>query len=163
MTRLVAAVALLALGGCVTARPLKVGVPMDLELRTLDGAPFSFEDALGDVLLVDVWASWCGPCRESMPFYSDLANAWKDRGFRFVGVNIDEDPRAARAFLEQAGVELLTLRDPGAAYIAPRLNVSRMPTAFFVDRRGRIRDTHEGFLPRDKERIRETLERLLAE
>jgi thiol-disulfide isomerase/thioredoxin len=160
---LLLAAALGALAGCVSASPLRVGGPMDLELRTLGGSPFSFEVAKGKVLLVDVWASWCGPCRASMPFYADLATAWKDRGFEFVGVNIDEDPRAAKAFLERAGLELRTLRDPGAELIAPRLNVTRMPTAFFVDRTGRIRGTHEGFVERDKALIRETLEALLAE
>lgn len=158
-----ALVAVLVSAGCVPQRPLEVGGPMDLQLRTLDGEPFSFAEMRGHVMLVDVWASWCGPCRESLPFYADLANAWKDRGFRFVGINVDEDVRAARAFLRREKLSLFTIRDPGAEAVAARLPVTRLPTAFLVDRSGRIRYTHEGFVSRDKQLLRDALDKLLDE
>lgn len=152
------------LAACVTApTPLAVGQGIDVKLPLIDGGEFSFASTAGKVVLVDVWASWCGPCVESMPFYADLENASMERGFTFVGINIDEDERAARAFLDAESLHLTTLRDPGAKVIAPRYAVTRMPTAFLVGRDGRIRYVHEGIRADHQEVIRREVETLLAE
>lgn len=150
---------------CVTTRPqLLVGHPMDgVTLPRLSGGTMSLEELEGQVVLVDVWASWCRPCLQSLPFYEDLENALRPRGFRFIGINIDEDRRAAEAFLKTESLSLETLLDPGAAHIAPRFKVSRMPTAFLLDRKGTIRYVHEGFRSGDKAQWRERIEALLAE
>lgn len=160
---LAAFLSLAGLHACIPRPPLEVGGSMDVSLRTLEGAPWSFAAVKGKVVLVDVWASWCGPCRQSFPFYDDLATAWRDRGFEFVGISVDEDERAAKAFLREAKVGLFSLHDPGAEVVGGRYKVSRMPTAFLVDRTGRIRLAVEGFSVRERVRIKEELEKLLAE
>jgi len=162
MRRLVAFLVVL-LASCVHRVPMEVGGRMDVALNTLEGAAWSFEAVRGKVVLVDVWASWCGPCRQSMPFYEDLATAWKARGFEFVGITVDEDERAAKAFLRQEELALFTLHDPGANVVSGRYKVTRMPTAFLLDRTGTIRLAVEGFTAGDKQRIKDELEKLLAE
>lgn len=165
MRRSALAVAALLLAGCATTRPLGVGQTMQVALPRLDSPErVDLESLRGQVLLVDVWASWCVPCVRSLPFYKDLQHALGPRGFRFVGINIDEDERAARRFLQETSLEdLLVLRDPGAETIGPRYRVTRMPTAFYVDRAGRVRHVREGFSSQDRGEIRSTLEALLAE
>lgn len=157
------AVALAVATACASVHPVAVGQTLDLVLPKLDGGGLSVGSFHGKVVLVDVWASWCRPCTQSLPFYADLQNAYRAKGFVFVGVNVDEDERAARAFLKENSLDLLTLRDPGAGQVGPRFGISRMPTAFFVDRAGRVRRTHEGFSPSDEAPFRKLVEDLLAE
>lgn len=167
MRRFALAVAALLLSGCatMTARPLGVGQAMQVSLPKLGSTErVDLESLQGQVLLVDVWASWCVPCVRSLPFYKDLQHALGPRGFRFVSINIDEDERAAKRFLRETSLEdLLVLRDPGAETIGPRYRVTRMPTAFYVDRAGRIRHVREGFSNQDRGEIRSTIEALLDE
>ncbi len=168
---LVASVALL--GACATV-PTRVVTGQSLELSLpklpLAGHPErqSKEVALsslrGKVVLVDVWASWCRPCARSLPFYEDLQHALGPKGFTFVGVDVDEDERAAQAFVQDANLDdLLLLRDPGAKVVAPRFGLSRLPTEFFLDRAGHVRFVHEGFSEGDRAGFRQQLEALLAE
>lgn len=160
---LVALTASLA-AACVTPRPLMLGHSMDeVVLPKLTGGTRSLDELRGQVVLVDVWASWCRPCVQSLPFYADLENALSAKGFRFVGINIDEDRRAAAAFLKEESLSVETLLDPGAKLIAPRFKITRMPTAFLLDRAGNIRHVHEGFASADKAKWREEIEALLAE
>ena len=149
---------------CVTPRPLLVGQTMDeVQLPKLSGGTRALEELRGEVVLVDVWASWCRPCVESLPFYEDLENALGPKGFRFVGINVDADARAAEAFLEAESLELETLLDPQAKLVGSRFDVTRMPTAFLLDRSGRIRHVHEGFVSADRSMWRRRIEELLAE
>lgn len=149
---------------CVTPRPLMLGQSMDeVALPRLAGGTRSLDELRGQVVLVDVWASWCRPCVESLPFYADLENALSAKGFRFVGINIDVDKRAAAAFLKEESLSLETLLDPGAKFIGPRFKITRMPTAFLLDRAGNIRHVHEGFASADKARWRAEIDTLLAE
>lgn len=98
-----------------------------------------------------------------MPFYAELQSELQAQGFRFVGINIDEDRRAPRAFLQANGLELDTLLDPGAKFIGPRFKITRMPTAFLLDRDGRIRHVHLGFAQADKAWWRARIDELLNE
>lgn len=152
------------IAACATPKPLLVGQTMDeVALPRASGGTLAIEDLRGQVVLVDVWASWCRPCVVSMPFYAELQAELGGRGFRFVGINIDEDRRAPSAFLETRDLELDTLLDPGAKFIGPRFKLSRMPTAFLLDREGRIRHVHLGFAQADKTWWRERIGALLDE
>lgn len=156
--------ALLGASACVTPRPLMLGHSMDeVVLPKRGGGTRSLEELRGQVVLVDVWASWCRPCVESLPFYADLENALAPKGFRVVGINIDEDKRAAVAFMKEQSLTLETLFDPGAKFIGPRFKITRMPTAFLLDRAGNIRHVHEGFVSADRARWRTQIDALLAE
>lgn len=148
--------------GCATTRPVFVGQNIDLTLPRLGGGELSLEELRGRVVVLDVWASWCGPCVASMPFYAELQKTYGPEGLTIVGLSVDEDERAATAFLQGRGEQLVTLRDPGAEVATTRLKVRRMPTAFFIDRQGVVRHTLEGFSANDRDAIRQTIERLLA-
>jgi thiol-disulfide isomerase/thioredoxin len=106
-------------------------------LLLADGRPWSSLEARGQVLVVNFWASWCGPCRAEQPGLSQVAHAYRDRGVRFIGVNIQDTKAAARSYVEEFHVRYPSLFDP-PALTATRLQAVALPTTFILDRDGMV-------------------------
>lgn len=148
--RLVLALALaLAAAGVVpslsAAAPagLKVGDPFpDLSAAKLEGQLPA--DLKGKVVLVDFWASWCGPCKKSFPVMEELQKKYGPRGFAIVAVSVDEKKEAMADFLKKNPVGFAVVRDAGQKLVAAA-NATAMPTSFLLDGTGKIRYVHEGF------------------
>jgi thiol-disulfide isomerase/thioredoxin len=115
------------------------------------------------VVLLDVWATWCEPCRDALPLYEQLAKEYGKRGLKVYAMNVDEDPRAIPEFLKEVKVELPILVDTNAAVAEKTLGVRMMPTTFFLDRKGVVRFVHEGFAEEFLQKYQNELEQLLAE
>lgn len=109
------------------------------------GAPWRLADERGRVVLLAAWATWCEPCRDSLPLYHDLDLQFSARGLRVYAVNVDAEPAVVGPFLEEAKVRLPVLLDPGARQTEAVLKLRMMPTSYLFDRRGALRATHEGF------------------
>ena len=106
---------------------------------------FSPDQYAGQVVLVDFWASWCGPCRESFPWMEQMARRYADEGLVIVAVNLDEERQAAEAFLKVnklAGIEKMF--DPDGV-LAERYGVSSMPFSLLFNRQGQPVYRHTGF------------------
>jgi thiol-disulfide isomerase/thioredoxin len=116
----------------------------------------------GEVLYVDFWASWCGPCAQSFPFLSDLNRDYHSRGLRIVGINLDENFADAKDFLAQhpAGFSVASGVNEQCA---EDFGVQAMPSSYLIDRNGVIRHEHRGFRPGEAEQLRKLVEQLLAE
>lgn len=132
----------LAKGEVAALLPADEPRPMaDLAFQTVDGNPVSLADLGGKVLLVNLWATWCAPCRAEMPALDRLQKAKGGDGFQVVTVNIDVgDPKKPSAFLEEIGIEALPdYRDPKMATFN-RLKSEGLafglPTTLLVDREG---------------------------
>ncbi|GAA4931496.1 hypothetical protein GCM10023224_09350 [Streptomonospora halophila] len=109
--------------------------------ETLGGEAVSLADYRGDVLVLNFWASWCGPCRSEVPVLNEVHAENKDAGVAFLGVNIKDDRAAAQAFEENQDVEYPSLYDqPGKVAQAFRDTVppAAIPSTLVVDRQGRI-------------------------
>ncbi|MEI8572116.1 TlpA family protein disulfide reductase [Methylomonas sp. EFPC1] len=116
----------------------------------------------GKVLLIDFWATWCGPCRKAMPFLNGLRNEQLKDGFEVIGINVDEDIEAAQEYLKSAAVDYPMSFNPEGD--CPRIfGVTAMPSSFIVDKQGRIRMIHLGFRDEDKEGLRKQITQLLSE
>lgn len=100
----------------------------------------------GQVVLVDFWASWCAPCKESFPALDDLQKKFGSRGFTVLGVGVDENAGDMERFLENHSVSFWVAHDAGQKYVADA-GVETMPSSFLVDRSGIIRFVHAGFHP----------------
>jgi thiol-disulfide isomerase/thioredoxin len=122
------------------ARALELSLP-----RYLGGEAWTLGAHRGHVVLLDVWATWCEPCRDALPLYQDIAKEFAPRGLEVFTINIDADPRPITPFLEEAKVSLPVLLDPEARQAESTLKVKLMPTAFLVDKKGLVRFVHEGF------------------
>ncbi len=165
---------MLLLGGCITgtAEAPRAGVaaqapvkPPELSLKHLGGTEpvWSLRDERGHVVLLDVWATWCEPCRDSLPVYNELEAQFKDRGLKVFAINVDEDGSQIAKFLSEVKVTVPVLIDPGAMNAERELHVKLMPTAFLIDRTGHIREVHEGFTEDAKAKYQSEIEALLAE
>lgn len=131
--------------------------------RLSDGTPYHLSDDRGSVVLVDVWATWCEPCRDSLPVYDDVAKQFASKGLKVYAMSVDADPKVIAPFLAELKVSLPALHDPEAALAGKVLKVRQMPTSILIDRKGVVRRVHEGL---SDEFLQETLsdvESVLAE
>lgn len=138
----------LALGVCALpalagGKSIKVGDAFpDLGTFSLEGKlP---DDLKGKVILVDFWASWCGPCKESFPAMEELQQRFGKDGLVVLAVNLDEDKSAMEDFLKHNKVSFTVVRD-GAKKLVGTVNISSMPSSFILGRDGKVAAVHKGF------------------
>ncbi len=116
----------------------------------------------GKVVYLDFWATWCPPCKKSMPFLNALRNEFQEQGFEVVAISVDEDPDDAKVFLQQYPVDYVVASEPSGE-CPKQYDVKAMPASYFIDRKGVIRTIHLGFRSKDEEEIRQRVVELLGE
>ncbi len=138
--------------------------PPDVELPDLDGNLVSLRGFAGKIVIYDFWAVWCGPCEESLPFFQDLEDRYREDGLVVIGLHVDDQmppPDEVRAFVEERGVRYRNLLSTVEADEAFR--VFAMPTTYIADRDGVVRLRHIGFNPaRTPERLEQEVRDLLG-
>jgi peroxiredoxin len=127
----------------------------DFQLRDLAGKAVALKDLRGQVVVLDFWATWCGPCRIDMPRIEALHNDLKAKGLRVFGVNA-EDANLARSYVERNGYTFPTLSDPGMQ-VAQLYQVNALPTAVVIDKEGRVAAYMQG--SGSKERLLEAIQK----
>ncbi|WP_224249765.1 TlpA family protein disulfide reductase [Hyalangium gracile] len=141
-----------------------LSAPLSFEVKRYpDGSPYTVASDRGSVVLLDVWATWCEPCRDALPLYEQLAKEYGSRGLKVYALNVDEDARAIPAFLQEEKVSLPILLDANAQVAEKTLGVKMMPTTFILDRKGVVRFAHEGFAEEFLQKYQTEIEQLLAE
>jgi thiol-disulfide isomerase/thioredoxin len=160
--RLVALAAIVVvLGGCATggvaitpaespgAPVIQIGSPLigkpapALAGITLDGTPFDLASLRGSPILVNFWASWCGPCRDEFPLLAAAEKRHAAQGLKVIGVLFKDDAAPARAFVADEKADWPTITDPSQT-IAQPWAVLAPPQSYFIDRAGIIRDLQIG-------------------
>lgn len=137
--------------------------PMDNQaLPKINGGELALNDLRGQVVLLDFWASWCGPCRESFPWMNTIQQRYGDDGLVIIGVNLDQDTEAARAFLQAVPADFTVLVDAQAQW-PEAYGLIGMPSSYLIDRQGRIRATHTGFHSNRVANYEASIQQLLAE
>ncbi len=130
----------------------------DFTLRTADGGNLRLAEQRGQVVLVNFWASWCGPCKQEMPQLNRLYEKYRGSGFVLLGVNIDDDARLGAATAARWGLRFPVLLDADKA-VARRYDLGSMPATVLIDRDGRVRYLHRGY----REGMEEAYERQIRE
>ena len=121
-----------------------VGAPApDFTLQDTGGAAVSLSGQKGKVVLVNFWATWCGPCRLEMPAMQQRYSTYKDQGFVVLAVDYDEPLADVSAFAQELNLTFPILLDPGAN-VNNLYRIVGYPTSFFVDREGKITRLHLG-------------------
>lgn len=160
------AVGVVALAGLVVGAALAVDrgdVAPGFKLARLGAAgELNLGDLRGKVVMIDFWASWCAPCQKSMPQFDALAKEFPADRFELVGVNVDSDIDAAKKVLSKRPVAYTIVSDPSGS-LPGRYGVETMPMAYLVDADGAIRHVHKGFREGDTDKLREQIQKLLAE
>ena len=122
------------------------GPAPDFTLQARDGGTVSVSDLRGQVVMINFWATWCGPCRQEMPHLEALYERYGELGFSLLGVNVEEDPSGADKFLEETPVTFPILFDPENA-VSKLYDVVAMPSTVIIDRAGNVRFVHHGYEP----------------
>ena len=129
----------------VTATTAQAPAP-DFTLKSNSGENIRLSELRGEVVLINFWASWCGPCRQEMPILSELHDKYKAMGFTVLGVNVEENSSAARKLLKDMPVSFPVLFDNDSS-VSKQYDVAAMPSTVLVDRNGDMRYLHRGYKP----------------
>jgi thiol-disulfide isomerase/thioredoxin len=140
-----------------------VGAPAPawIGVEPIGDAPRSLSAVRGKVVLLDFWATWCGPCRVLAPRLSAMQARYGAQGLRVVGVTTEE-PEEAATFAQQIGMRYALATDPRGE-TTREYGVSALPTLFVIDKRGVVRDVAIGYSPEREAQIEALVQRLLAE
>ena len=120
------------------------GPAPDFTLKSKEGSNIRLQDLRGEVVLLNFWASWCGPCREEMPLMDKIYKDYKDLGFTILAVNVDEDSADADRFLAAVPVSFPVVYD-NQSKVSELYKVDAMPTTILIDRDGNKRFLHRGY------------------
>ena len=131
----------------------------EFSLRDQDGHVVHLADYKGKVVLIDFWATWCGPCNIEIPWFRQFESKYKDRGFEVLGVSMDETGwKAVKPFAERKKMNYrIVLGDDRTGDLYG--GIQALPTAFIIDREGRIASIHIGLS--EKKDFQDAIEQLL--
>ncbi|MGI6296298.1 MAG: TlpA family protein disulfide reductase [Armatimonadota bacterium] len=142
-------VAVVASISAVAYANLKVGTKApDFSLKDLDGKTFTLADnfkAPGKVVLLDIWATWCPPCRAEIPHLIKLQTKYKDKPVVIVGVAVDERKTDVESFAKKNKINYVVCPDERGKAIGDKYSVRGIPATYIIDKKGVIRYVHSGF------------------
>ncbi len=145
MQQVVAGIALAACSALAQADAVSGPAP-DFTLKSTQGDNLRLEDYRGQVVMLNFWASWCGPCRQEMPIMDEIHAKYKDLGFTVLAVNVDEQSAEADRFLDAVPVNFPVLYD-SQSKVSELYGVDAMPYTVMIDRDGTRRFMHRGYQP----------------
>jgi peroxiredoxin len=168
MKHSIAGLAVRALAALIVALPalaISSSAPApDFTLASRAGKPVSLAQFKGQVVMINFWATWCGPCRQEMPHLEAIHKKYSKMGFTMLGVNVEPDPKAASAWLAKQGtpVSFPILFDTDSK-VSKLYSVAGMPSTVIVDRKGKVRVLHKGYKPGDENEYLNSIRTLIRE
>jgi thiol-disulfide isomerase/thioredoxin len=162
-----ACIVLIAAGTAILAPPAYAATSVDVaapafDLPTRAGGRISLQDLRGQVVMINFWASWCGPCRDEFPVLDQMYRKYGPMGFRLVAVNVESDPTDAERFLAKVPVSFPIAYDHDNV-VSGKYGVSAMPTTLILDRKGRVRWLHRAYKPGDEDEYLNQVRAMLRE
>ncbi|MDY0005650.1 MAG: TlpA disulfide reductase family protein [Spongiibacteraceae bacterium] len=151
-----------ALSTPVLAAKTLQGEAPDFTLKSNSGKNLRLSELRGQVVMINFWASWCGPCRQEMPILDALHKRYAKAGFSVLGVNVEQDSGLADQLLKDIPVSFPVLYDPDSV-VSKLYAVDAMPSTVMVDRDGRMRYLHRGYKPGYEDDYRDQIVELLSE
>lgn len=146
----------------IISQPLWAEVAPDFTLKSNQGENIKRSDLLGEVVMINFWATWCGPCRKEMPALDKLYQRYESAGFTVLGVNVETDVEEVDQYLAKNPVSFPVLYDVDSI-ASKAFNVKAMPTTVFLDRDGNVRDIHKAYKAGDEAKYRDIIRKLLSE
>jgi peroxiredoxin len=131
-------------------------------LAAKGGSNVSLSQYKGQVVMINFWASWCGPCREEMPLLETIYKKYSKLGFTMIGVNVEPDSKAADEWLKATPVSFPILYDTDSK-VSKLYEVAGMPSTVIIDRNGNLRKLHRGYKPGDENEYLDSIRALIRE
>lgn len=138
------------------------GKAPDFTLKSNSGKNIKLSEHRGEVVLLNFWASWCGPCRQEMPLLEQLHERYSSYGFTVMGVNVEEDSSKAKKMLRDVPVSFPVLFDTQNK-ASKSYKVSAMPSTVMIDRDGNMRYLHKGYKSGDEQEYAKWIKKLIRE
>ncbi|MCC6170399.1 MAG: TlpA family protein disulfide reductase [Gammaproteobacteria bacterium] len=151
-----------AQAGATAAGPGGASPAPDFTLPALGGSKLSLSQYRGQVVMINFWATWCGPCRQEMPLLDAMYRKYKGMGFTLIGVNVEPDSNAAAKFLADVPVSFPVAFDADSK-VSKLYKVQGMPSSVIVDRKGNARVLHKGYRPGDENTYLDHVRTLIRE
>jgi thiol-disulfide isomerase/thioredoxin len=166
LTAALAACTLAALSASPAGFAVPAAAPVraapDFTLTLSDGKKVSLAQLRGQVVMINFWASWCGPCRTEMPLLDAMYKKYKALGFTLVAVNVEPNSKEAQAFLRDVPVSFPIAFDNDSK-LTQLFDVQGMPSSVIIDRRGNARVVHKGYRPGDENSYLDNIRALIRE
>ena len=134
----------------------------DFKLNSKAGQPVDLAQYKGQVVMLNFWASWCGPCRQEMPLLESIYKKYSKLGFTMIGVNVEPDSNEANKWLQATPVSFPILYDTESK-VSKLYDVAGMPSTVIIDRQGRVRVIHKGYKPGDENEYMDNIRNLIRE
>lgn len=150
------------LGGAAQAKVVPSQAAPDFTLRTSNGPNLRLQEQRGRVVMINFWATWCGPCRQEMPHLNRLYGKYREAGFTLLGVNIDDDRNKAIDVSTKLGLQFPVLFDADKK-VSRLYDLSIMPSTLLIDRDGRVRFIHLGYRDGYEDTYEKQIRELLKE
>lgn len=131
-------------------------------LASRAGQEVSLSQYKGQVVMLNFWASWCGPCRQEMPLLESIYKKYNRMGFTMLGVNVEPDSKTANEWLKATPVSFPILYDPDSK-VSKLYDVAGMPSTVIIDRSGKVRVLHRGYKPGDENEYLDSIRTLVRE
>lgn len=138
------------------------GPAKDFTLKSNKGNNVRLSDLRGQVVMLNFWASWCGPCRQEMPLLDKMYQRYGSAGFTLLGVNVEEDPTEANLLLKKDPVTFPILYDTSSK-VSKQYKVSAMPSTVLIDCDGNMSYLHSGYKPGDEKEYMKRIKGLLRQ
>ena len=138
------------------------GKGANFTLKSRSGKNIKLSELRGQVVMLNFWASWCGPCRKEMPLLEKIHKKYKRLGFTLLGINVEENSSAAKKYLRDVKVSFPILFDR-TNKTSKLYNVNAMPTTILIDRNGNKRFLHKGYKPGYENDYKKQIKKLLRE
>jgi peroxiredoxin len=160
--RVAAIIAAVALALPALAADPTGGSAPQFTLGAKSGQNVSLAQYKGQVVMLNFWASWCGPCRQEMPLLESIYKKYNRLGFTLIGVNVEPDSNAANEWLKQTPVSFPILYDKESR-VSKMYDVAGMPSTVIIDRAGKVRMLHRGYKPGDENEYLDSIRTLVRE
>ncbi|KGJ95014.1 TlpA family protein disulfide reductase [Colwellia psychrerythraea] len=145
------------------ANALELGKPApDFTLKSMAGTNLKLAEQRGKIIVINFWASWCGPCRKEMPVLQKFYNKYQDLGVSVWGINVEQENQAGRDFLADLNLSFPILFDASNT-ISATYQVEAMPTTIIVDRDGLVRYAFKGYKPGYEKKYAKAIKKLIRE
>jgi peroxiredoxin len=144
------------------AKPATGELSPDFTLKSREGGNIKLSEQRGNIVLVNFWASWCGPCREELPAFEELYEEYQDMGVEILAVNVDDVAEKADVLLQDIEVSFPVLYDTSGE-VSELYEVRAMPTTVLIDRDGNVRLLHPGYRKGDEKKYEKAIKMLMRE